>query len=200
MSKIVLSMMLALSLLSYGQEAFVQHDAHTHGEAELNLVIEEDSLWLELLTPALHFLGFEHEAQSDEEKAKVAQVLEALQEGSSLFQFNPQASCEIQALDIHLGHAEHHDEEHHDEEHHDEEHHDDEHHNEEDNEEYAESHRDIFASYQGTCQNIAALTQLDLGPLFNNYPLFEVIHVQWLGPQGQSASELRVNASQLKLD
>ena len=39
-------------------------DAHVHGEAELNIVIEGRELLMELESPSFNLVGFEHEPQS----------------------------------------------------------------------------------------------------------------------------------------
>jgi hypothetical protein len=51
---------------------------HEHGNARLNLDQEADSLMLELEVPAGDLVGFEHLPTTDDERAKVAKVAEAL--------------------------------------------------------------------------------------------------------------------------
>jgi len=60
-----------------------------------------------------------------------------------------------------------------------------------------ESHSEIHAHYQFECSTPAALTSLDLGPLFERFPATQKIQVQLIGPNGQQGLELMPSNSRL---
>lgn len=155
-------------------------DAHKHGVAQLNVVLDDQALELELESPAMNLLGFEHAAKSDADKAKVATVHNQLQDPLALFGLNA-GDCTVakQALESPLfatqekphahGHQHKHKEQHDD--------HDSE-------------HSEIHAHYQLDCKSPGELKQLNLGELFKRFPTTEKIQVQLIGPNGQQGLEL----------
>ncbi|MDR7026174.1 MULTISPECIES: DUF2796 domain-containing protein [Pseudomonas] len=144
-------------------------DAHEHGAAQLNVVLDGKVLELQLESPAMNLVGFEHAAKSDADKAKVAAARSQLEQPQPLFGLNA-GDCQIskQELESPLF-AEHKHEEHHD--------HDSE-------------HSDIHAHYTLDCQKPEELKQLNLGELFKRFPATEKIQVQLIGPNGQQGLEL----------
>jgi len=144
-------------------------DAHEHGAAQLNVVLEGKALELQLESPAMNLVGFEHAAKSDADKAKVAAARSQLEQPQALFGLSA-GDCTIskQELESPLF-AEHKHEEHHD--------HDSE-------------HSDIHAHYSLDCQKPEELKQLNLGELFKRFPATEKIQVQLIGPNGQQGLEL----------
>ena len=151
--------------------------AHEHGVASLNVALDGQNLELQIDSPAMNFVGFEHAAKSDADKAKVAAAKAELEKPVELFGLAAGA-CQVtkQELESPLfgGHDHHHDEAH--------EHghaHADEH-----------EHSDIEASYQLSCKQADALKQLDLSELFKRFPATQKIQVQLIGPSGQQGAEL----------
>ena len=59
--------------------------AHEHGVAKLNAVLDGSTLELELDSPSMNLVGFEHAASSDADKAKVAAVRQQLEQPLKLF-------------------------------------------------------------------------------------------------------------------
>ncbi len=53
------------------QHDVANHEAHTHGEVLLQLVADQQELLVEMASPAVNFLGFEHAAQTDAERQAV---------------------------------------------------------------------------------------------------------------------------------
>jgi hypothetical protein len=66
--------------------------AHEHGVGRLNAVLDGQTLELELESPAMNLVGFEHTATTDADKAKVAAVRAQLEKPLALF------SCESRRL------------------------------------------------------------------------------------------------------
>ena len=147
--------------------------AHEHGVAKLNVVLDDNTLELELESPAMNLVGFEHAASSDADKAKVAAVRQQLEQPLKLFDLSAAANCkeEQQELESPLfGDALKADDE------------GDEH-------AHGHQHSDIGAHYQLTCANPDKLAQVDLAPLFKAFPATQKINVQLIGPNGQKGVE-----------
>lgn len=148
-------------------------DAHEHGAAQLNVVLDGKMLHLQLDSPAMNLVGFEHAAKSDADKAKVAAARSQLAQPQVLFGLNA-GDCNISKQEVEsplfAKHADSH-------EHENEKSHDSE-------------HSDIHAHYSLDCQKPEDLQQLDLGELFKRFPATEKIQVQLIGPNGQQGLEL----------
>ena len=150
-------------------------DAHEHGAAQLNVVLDGKMLHLQLDSPAMNLVGFEHAAKSDADKAKVAAARSQLAQPQVLFGLNA-GDCNISKQEVEsplfAKHADSHGHKHEHEKSHDSE------------------HSDIHAHYSLDCQKPEDLQQLDLGELFKRFPATEKIQVQLIGPNGQQGLEL----------
>jgi hypothetical protein len=154
--------------------------AHEHGVASLNVALDGQALELQIDSPAMNFVGFEHAAKSDADKAKVAAAKAELEKPIELFGLAAGA-CQVtkQELESPLfgDHDHHHEDEAHEHEH-------------ADANEHEHEHSDIEASYQLSCKQVDALKQLDLSELFKRFPATQKIQVQLIGPSGQQGVEL----------
>jgi len=147
--------------------------AHEHGVARLNAVLDGNTLELELDSPAMNLVGFEHTANSDADKAKVAAVRQQLEQPLKLFGLPAAAGCKEDQQELEsplFGDAPKADDD------------GDEH-------EHNHQHSDIGAHYQLTCSNPDKLAQVDLAPLFKAFPATQKINVQLVGPNGQKGVE-----------
>ncbi len=163
---------------AHAHEEHASLDAHEHGLASLNVALDGQTLEIQLQSPAMNLVGFEHEAKSDADKAKVAAARQHLEQPQALFALPIEAKCALQdsELDSPLfgGHA------------HDAHEHADEH-----------GHSDIDASYRFACANAEALQTLELGSFFGTFPGTEKLEVQLIGPSGQQGAELTPSNSRL---
>ena len=159
--------------------------AHEHGVGRLNAVLEGQTLELELESPAMNLVGFEHTATTDADKAKVAAVRAQLEKPLALFSLAKAAGCEVtsQKLESPLFGDKPEADDDHDEDAKDEHHHD---------------HSEIHAHYSFTCATPGALKTLDLANIFNTFPATQKIQVQLIGPSGQQGVEVTVKAAALK--
>ena len=71
--------------------------AHEHGVAKLNAVLDGNTLELELDSPAMNIVGFEHVASNDADKAKVAAARQQLADIGRR-QGGPQANLRLARL------------------------------------------------------------------------------------------------------
>ncbi|CAI8999714.1 DUF2796 domain-containing protein [Pseudomonas chlororaphis] len=163
--------------------------AHEHGVARLNAALDGQTLELELESPAMNLVGFEHAASTDADKAKVDAVRAQLEKPLALFSLPPAAGCVVaqQELESPLfgDKPEDHDEDH--DEAKDANGH--EHHHE---------HSEIHAHYQFTCATPGALKSLDLAGVFKTFPATQKIQVQLISPSGQQGVEATSKAASLK--
>jgi hypothetical protein len=186
MRRLLLALPFALLPLAAAQAEEHHHDhdehgslgAHEHGVARLNAALDGKTLELELESPAMNLLGFEHEARSDADKAKVAAARAELAQPLALFAIPAAAGCKVadQALESPLFSR-------------------DEQHGEP-AKGHEHEHSEVHAHYQLRCDSPDALKALDLSELFKRFPATERIQVQLIGPQGQQGAELNAaNAS-----
>ncbi|WP_442111955.1 DUF2796 domain-containing protein [Pseudomonas sp. NUPR-001] len=143
--------------------------AHEHGVAQLNAVLDGKTLELELDSPAMNLVGFEHAASSDADKAKVAAVRSQLEKPLALFALPASAHCEVSDQELHsplFGDKPAADEDGH-----------------------THEHSDIHAHYRFNCEKPDQLKTLDLTPLFKAFPATQKIQLQLIGPSGQQGVE-----------
>ena len=149
--------------------------AHEHGVARLNAVLDGSTLELELESPAMTLVGFEHAAVSDADKAKVAAVRKQLDEPLKLFGLTAAAGCKESDTDLESPLFD------------DKPVKDDD--GDGDADEHEHAHSDIHAHYRLECASPDKLKTLDLTPLFKTYPSTQKIQLQLIGPNGQQGVE-----------
>lgn len=162
--------------------------AHEHGVGRLNAALDGQTLELELESPAMNLVGFEHAATSDADKAKVAAARAQLEKPLALFSLPAAAGCKVvgQELESPLfgdkPDADNHDEDEADKDGH-EHHHD---------------HSEIHAHYQFNCAAPGALNTLDLANIFKTFPATQKIQVQLISASGQQGAEVTAKSAALK--
>ncbi|KTC20098.1 zinc-binding protein [Pseudomonas marginalis ICMP 9505] len=174
--------------------------AHEHGVGRLNAVLDGQTLELELDSPAMNLVGFEHLATTADDKAKVAAARKQLENPLALFSLPKAAGCVVSTQELNSPlfgdkpEADHDDDDDGDDG--DDDHATDgkgaaahEHHHD---------HSEIHAHYQLTCATPTALSNLDLSPVFKTFPATRKIQVQLIGPSGQQGVEATATAATLK--
>ncbi len=76
-----------------------QHGAHQHGQVELNIAIEGNTIYLEMHSPGYNIVGFEHQVQSDEQHQAVKRALQLLGQADALFVFTGDV-CQAREVDV----------------------------------------------------------------------------------------------------
>ncbi|WP_219406199.1 DUF2796 domain-containing protein [Pseudomonas sp. Colony2] len=202
MRRLLLALPFALLPLAIAQAAD-EHDhdhehgslgAHEHGVGRLNAVLDGQALELELDSPAMNLVGFEHLATTPADKAKVAAARKQLEQPLVLFSLPKAAGCVISTQELNSPLFGDKPEADHDED--DDDHATDgkgaaahEHHHD---------HSEIHAHYQFTCATPTALSNLDLTHVFKTFPATQKIQVQLIGPSGQQGVEATATAATLK--
>ena len=179
-----LYVVLSYSISTVLAEESRQVDKHEHGVGELNIAIDGSLAEFEFMLPGADIVGFEYEAKSDEDLAKIENALLVLENYENLFSLTKNSKCVLADLDYHLSGEEH--EEHADEEH--EEHADEEH------EEHAdeESHTEFYAKYSFKCDDIKQLDKVEFS-YFKNFPNSSELEVQFISDIGSNAFEVEAD-------
>lgn len=179
---------LLASTVDIAQAAPTEHGSlgtHEHGVARLNAALDGTTLELELQSPAMNLVGFEHPASTPSDQGKVAEVRNLLEQPLKLFQLDAAAGCQVatQSLESPLfGGSMAVDSDDVDDDDGDDHDHD---HAPADGQAHPHAHSEIHALYQLTCSHPEALKQLSLAPLFKQFPTTRVVQVQLIAPSGQ---------------
>ena len=180
---------LALTLPPLPAPAQEIHGAHEHGVGQLNLAIEGSEVEIELIAPGADIVGFEHAAETAEQKAAVSAAADRLEDGAALFVLPEAAGCSLEEAEGEsslLSEADHHDEEHEDEHEHGHEH---EHEDEHDHAQDEGGHAEFHAHYHFDCTEVEAVSELAT-TYFEQFPAAERLSVQYLTGRGQGAADL----------
>jgi Protein of unknown function (DUF2796) len=81
-------------------DEFEERAAHEHGKVTINVALEETQLVIELDSPAVNIVGFEHEPRTDGERAAVRKASDILKSGKGLFGLSKDALCMFEGADI----------------------------------------------------------------------------------------------------
>ena len=166
--------------------------AHEHGVGRLNAVLDGQALELELDSPAMNLVGFEHVATTAADKAKVAAARKQLENPTALFNLPKAAGCVVSSQELNSPlfgdkpEADHDDDD------------DDDHDATDAAHEHHHDHSEIHAHYQFTCATPTALSNLDLTQVFKTFPATQKIQVQLIGPSGQQGVDATAKAATLK--
>jgi len=166
------SLLLACSLSALPAAAeYRQHEAHVHGVARLDVLLDGNTLTIDLDTPAVNLLGFEHVPQNEGEEATLKQVAARLHNPAALFSLPKGAQCNAGAPSVHsplFGNAL----------------------------EQQHEHADIEASYIFTCRYPVELDGMSIN-LFRPFAGIHKIEVQQITPSKQGAAELTADSTRL---
>lgn len=154
-----------------------RHDslgAHEHGAAELDAALDGSTLEIELRSPAMNVVGFEHAPSSEADRRKIADARKQLEQPDTLFGLPAAAGCTLAETELESPLFE-------DTAHGGEHEHDGDHEGQ---------HSEIHAHYHYDCATPQALNALDLQGLFKAFPGTEKIQAQLIGPNGQRGAQL----------
>jgi hypothetical protein len=77
-------------------EEFEQHPPHEHGKVTINAALDGTQLMIELDSPAVNVVGFEHTPRTDNERAAVSAAAKLLGNGRGLFTMPTEARCQFE--------------------------------------------------------------------------------------------------------
>ena len=169
-------------------------EVHAHGNASLAIVLEGSLITAEFDTPLYNILGFEHVAETPEQKAAVLKAESVLSTDASLIVFSSEAGCSItsETNSVNLNLESREDADNHDE-------HDNDDHHEDNHDEHGEeeTHKDVIIQYKYQCQRPKALKNVTVN-LFESFKNLTEIELVYLGPNTQKQVEL--NATKPRMD
>lgn len=163
----------ALALTAHAEERR-ELGAHEHGHAKLNLAVDGTRLALEIEAPGMDVLGFEHPAESDQDKAAVEAAKATLADPLALFVPSAAAGCRVVEASVTLLQEEH---EHEDEGAEGTGHHDE------------ALHSEFRGQYALECSDPDALARLTFN-WFDRFPNAQAVQVTMLDGRGQSSWEV----------
>ncbi|MGY8524605.1 DUF2796 domain-containing protein [Paracidovorax citrulli] len=82
-------------------------EAHVHGQATLDLVIDGPVLSIGFASPLDNVLGFERLPRNEQERAKVRTALETLRNGAALYAPAQAAGCRLESVQLDFGPLQH---------------------------------------------------------------------------------------------
>jgi len=170
-------------------------DSHTHGDAELAIVLEGDVVTVELDTPLYNLVGFEHAPETEAHKTIANHAESRLGQGGELFTFNARANCKIKTnrQDLHLfEHDSDHEDEH--DPHDDHEESDDTHEHSDDK----ETHKDVRLQYEFHCKQPSSLISMSVN-LFEFFAELSEVDATYLGPSIQRQVKLTPENTQMDM-
>ena len=162
----------SLVLAAMAQAAAGQ--AHVHGEATLELVIEPTRLSLRLDTPQHNLLGHERAPRNDAERQAAAALRQRLLTGAAWFELPATSGCRLASAEVEApmllptGGAQ-----------------------------ASAGHADVVVSYQFDCQSTAGLHSLAVGGLFDAFPGLQRFRAQVADSGGQHQTTAKRPARRL---
>ncbi|MES9925746.1 MAG: DUF2796 domain-containing protein [Candidatus Thiodiazotropha endolucinida] len=161
--------------LNAAEHEHEHHEAHIHGEAQLLLAMEDNTLEMELLSPAMNIVGFEHQPENEAQTRAVESAIDALNQTGRIFSFPDTAKCDSVSVEVVSPLTEN-----------------DQHDHEE------EAHSEFKAHYLFRCAEISRLERIEV-QLFSAFPGIEVIEVQSISKRGQRKLDLTPEHNTLEL-
>ena len=164
---------LAISLLSPAAFGADNPGAHQHGHSQLQVAVEGDRLDLIFTSPAQNLAGFERDARTPEEEARLETIRKWLETNPLID--TASASCSV--IDAVARQSGSDGDQQHQEHHHDHDDHKD------------EGHREYEISQQLNCQDLTAEDRFN-AVVMAQFPGIEVLSVQWVSEEGQGSVRL----------
>lgn len=212
-----LSAALSLTVLAAGaaQSQGRELDAHQHGHGALNIAFEGATMVMELEAPGADIVGFEHPAETADDRALIEAAIAQLAKPLELFVIPAAAGCTVTAANVALIGEDHHEynhEDHHKDEHaeghaedHDHKHseghsedHDHKHSKGHADEAGEEGHTEFHAEYTLTCADPTEIDAMEF-PYFERFPNAVELDIQMISDKGAKGFEVERDAPRLNL-
>ncbi len=192
MPRLALTTMATLAALAAtaprAEDAHRELGAHVHGIGALNIAVQGAAVAMELHVPGADIVGFEHAAETAEDKAALAAAVALLERPLELFKLPEAAGCVVtSAAAVFETEAEDHE---HGEEGHAEDGHDD----------HADAarHAEFDADYLLTCGDSTALDRIEFA-YFAAFPNAKELDVQLVSDKGAGTAKVTRDADVLDL-
>lgn len=156
------------------------HEAHTHGIADLNIAIDDDSVFIELESPAINLLGFEHKPHNDAQRQALTATLEVLNDIKQVIRFDQVDCLATETVITPPFEA-------------------DQSIQDDSDSDASEAHSEFHASYTLACDN-AGLIRSGTVHLFDRFAGFETVRVRWITSNEQGTARLNSRSKTFKID
>lgn len=177
-------------------EDYHVQESHVHGLASLFVVLEGRKLLVELESPAMSLVGFEHTPHNEAQHQQIEQTERQLAAVAKLFSFSG-GQCQLLTADIDMAALEgDHEEGDHEAEH--DGHHEATHDEHEEHKESEAEHSDVEAQYLFDCQQPETLMAINV-VLFDVFPAVEELDAQWVVRSFQGGRTLNPESSRIEL-
>ena len=164
----------------------IELDAHEHGSANLDIVIDTDTIQMSFHSPAVNIVGFEYATDDKQQLLLIKQAEDSLSNVNDMFSLVGNVSC--QTVKASANWLTEHEEKHDDHEGHEEEH----------DETPSSEHAEFIAEYELTCKQLNNLTAIEVN-LFEFFPAIADLDVQMIYAGGQVKQELNANNTLIEL-
>ena len=164
----------------------IELDAHEHGSANLDIVIDTDTIQMSFHSPAVNIVGFEYATDDKQQLLLIKQAKDSLSNVNDMFSLVGNVSC--QTVKASANWLTEHEEKHDDHEGHEEEH----------DETPSSEHAEFIAEYELTCKQLNNLTAIEVN-LFEFFPAIADLDVQMIYAGGQVKQELNANNTLIEL-
>lgn len=174
LTSLLTALMISTSQLYAEESDHEQHEAHVHGEAQVLIALEGNTIEIELSSPAMNIVGFEHQPRTQSQFQAIESAMQVLKNPERLFSMPEPAKCSSVSTHVEssLSEKDEHNHQH-----------------ESENEHTEEEHSDFSGHYRFQCEAMEHLTSLEI-ILFQQFPGTETIEVQSISSQGQQMLEL----------
>jgi len=188
-----------------GGEQYYEQESHVHGLASLFIVLEGSQLLVELESPGMNLIGFEHVPRTEVQHQQVEKAEQQLMAGGGMFSFKG-GQCQLLKADIKMvGMAAPQEERHESSEsdgghylnHEDHEDHED-HEGHEVSKASTSEHSDVEAKYLFNCDKPETLLAIDVA-LFDEFSGLEELDAQWVVRSFQGGKTLSPAQSRIEL-
>jgi len=148
------------------------HASHVHGEVIFNIVLEDDHLDVEMISPAMNITGFEHAPSTEQERQAVEEAVRKLGDAGNLLMLPETAGCKPGAATIETPLTEEHA---------------DHGHEQAAEPENEGEHAEFHVTHSLQCDKSGAIDSVTL-TLFRHFPGVEKVRLQWIHGQRQGAA------------
>ena len=139
-----------------------EHAGHSHGQGQLELVVQGGAVKANFEIPMESLLGFEHLPKTPAQKKAMADLQAAVTQPDYVLGLPKTAACELKSVqaqsDMFLGKK--------------------------------STHSDLDLSIEFTCSQPAELKQIEF-PIFKKHPRLKSLKVDMLTPKGQGATTVK---------
>jgi hypothetical protein len=139
-----------------------EHAGHSHGQGQLELVVQGGAVKANFEIPMESLLGFEHLPKTPAQKKAMADLQAAVTQPDYVLVLSKAAACELKSVqaqsDMFLGKK--------------------------------STHSDLDLSIEFTCSQPAELKQIEF-PIFKKHPRLKSLKVDMLTPKGQGATTIK---------